>query len=104
MTLGRPAKVAPQDRKVLIELRQAGASISALARRFKVSRATISRIVEAEAATAQAGQTTPDSSAPSTPAKPGTRTRKVASGRVGDDMADRTTLKQKHGQRRLPAV
>jgi DNA invertase Pin-like site-specific DNA recombinase len=103
-TLGRPAKIAPEGRRALIEMRQAGASISALARRFTVSRATISRIVEVEAGTAQAGQTTHDSHAPSTPAKPRTRTRKGAAGRAGDDMADRATLEQKHGQRRLPAV
>lgn len=103
-TLGRPAKIAPEGRRALIELRQAGASISALARRFTVSRATISRIVEAvEAGTAQAGQTTPDSPAPSTPAKPGTRTRKAVAGRTGGDM-DRATMERKHGQRRLSAV
>jgi DNA invertase Pin-like site-specific DNA recombinase len=103
-TLGRPVKVAPKDRRELIELRQAGVPISALARRFTVSRATISRIVEVEAGTAQAGQTTPDSRAPqTTPAKLSTRTRKAAAGRAGDDM-DRAAMEQQHGQRRLPAV
>lgn len=103
-TLGRPAKIAPEGRRALIELRQAGASISALARRFTVSRATISRIVEVEAGATQAGQTTQDSPAPSTPTKPGTRTRKAATGRAGDDIATRATPAQKRGQRRLSAV
>jgi putative DNA-invertase from lambdoid prophage Rac len=45
VTLGRPAKVTPQDRKAIIDLRQGGMSISALARHHAVSRATIGRIV-----------------------------------------------------------
>lgn len=101
----RPAKVTPHDRKAIIDLRQGGMSINALARRYKVSRATIGRIVEAvEAGTAQAGHTTPDSpAARTTPAKPSTRTRKAAAGRLGADMY-RAVMEQQHGQRRLPAV
>lgn len=45
VALGRPAKVAPHDRKAIIDLRQGGMSISALARHHAVSRATIARIV-----------------------------------------------------------
>lgn len=63
-TLGRPARIAPKDRKAVIELRRGGMSISGLSRHFGVSRQTISRVLDAvddestpkEAAAAPAAQ------------------------------------------------
>jgi DNA invertase Pin-like site-specific DNA recombinase len=36
-TLGRPTRLAPKDRKKVIELRDSGTSISALSRQFQVT-------------------------------------------------------------------
>jgi DNA invertase Pin-like site-specific DNA recombinase len=113
-TLGRPAKVTPKDRTEIIDQHQRGMSISALARHYQVSRATISRVIEAADADAtQAGQATPDRPvpqiAPTAPAKVSKRARKATgkptAARKADapDMKLRTTLERK-GQRRLPAV
>jgi DNA invertase Pin-like site-specific DNA recombinase len=113
-TLGRPTKVTPKDRMEIIDQHQRGMSISALARRYQVSRATISRVVEAaDANAAQAGQTTPESPAPQAtaipPAKASKRARKPAGKPVAARKADapdmklRATLDRK-GQRRLLAV
>lgn len=45
--LGRPARIAPKDRKAVIELRRGGMSISGLSRHFGVSRQTVSRVLDA---------------------------------------------------------
>ena len=45
-TLGRRPKTSEQDRSVIRQAHSEGASISALARRFAISRATILRVLE----------------------------------------------------------
>jgi transposase-like protein len=118
-TLGRPTKVTPKDRKEIIDQHQGGMSISALARRYQVSRATIGRVIDGteggstpkEAAAAPVAQP-PVDAAPK--ARHGTKKatkaiRKPASKPVAARKADapdmklRATLERK-GQRRLPAV
>lgn len=42
--LGRPSKIAPESRRVIIEKRNRGVSVSALAREYGVSRATITNL------------------------------------------------------------
>ncbi|RYI33701.1 recombinase family protein, partial [Klebsiella pneumoniae] len=42
--LGRPSKIAPEARRAIIEKKNSGTSISALAREYGVSRATIATI------------------------------------------------------------
>lgn len=42
--LGRPSKIAPDARRAIVEKRNSGISISALAREYDVSRATIAAI------------------------------------------------------------
>lgn len=44
--LGRPSKIAPDARRAIIEKKGRGTSVSALAREYGVSRATITTIVE----------------------------------------------------------
>lgn len=52
-TLGRPSKIAPEQRsKILLEMSQ-GASVSALARSYSVSRATISSLAKRESKTGE---------------------------------------------------
>jgi putative DNA-invertase from lambdoid prophage Rac len=43
--LGRPSKIAPEARKAIIEKKNSGTSISALAREYGVSRATIAALL-----------------------------------------------------------
>ncbi|EOJ9250691.1 TPA: recombinase family protein [Escherichia coli] len=44
--LGRPPKIAPEARRAIIEKKNSGTSVSALAREYGVSRATIAVIVD----------------------------------------------------------
>ncbi|ELD3252383.1 recombinase family protein [Enterobacter cloacae complex sp. 2024EL-00215] len=44
--LGRPSKIAPEDRRTIIGQNNSGMSVSALARRYGVSRATIAAILD----------------------------------------------------------
>lgn len=44
--LGRPSKIAPEARMAIIEKKNSGASVSALAREYGVSRATIAAILD----------------------------------------------------------
>lgn len=44
--LGRPSKIAPEARRAIIEKKNNGTSVSALAREYGVSRATIAAIFE----------------------------------------------------------
>jgi DNA invertase Pin-like site-specific DNA recombinase len=44
-TLGRPSKIAPEARRAIIEKKSSGTSVSALAREYGVSRATIAGIL-----------------------------------------------------------
>jgi transposase len=124
--LGRPASIPPKDRQQVIELRHGGMSISALSRHFKVSRQTISRVLDAagspvsaditpaDAAPAKASKGTRKAAAKpeseSTPkARHGARKAAKATGKPAaagntdeSDMTRRTALEQKYGQRRLP--
>jgi DNA invertase Pin-like site-specific DNA recombinase len=43
--LGRPSKIAPEARRAIIEKKNSGTSVSALAREYGVSRATISAFI-----------------------------------------------------------
>jgi putative DNA-invertase from lambdoid prophage Rac len=95
--LGRPTKTTARDQAKIVELHASGQSLSQIAVQFKVGKATVHAIVKAARTVAQ----TPE---PTTPAKPTKANRKAAAGRAGNDIADRATLEQQHGQRRLPAV
>ena len=95
--LGRPARTTAGDRARIVALHVAGQSLSKIAVQFEIGKGTVHAIVKSAKMTAQAP-------APTMPAKPAKATRKAAAGRAGEDMADRATLEQKHGQRRLPAV
>ncbi|EPD6316793.1 recombinase family protein, partial [Cronobacter sakazakii] len=44
--LGRPSRIAPEVRRVIIEKKAYGTSISALAREYGVSRATIAALLD----------------------------------------------------------
>ncbi|MDK7126046.1 helix-turn-helix domain-containing protein, partial [Staphylococcus aureus] len=44
--LGRPPKIALEDHRTIIEQKNSGMSVSALARRYGVSRATIAAILD----------------------------------------------------------
>lgn len=44
--LGRPSRIAPEARRAIIEKKNNGTSVSALAREYGVSRATIAAIVD----------------------------------------------------------
>jgi len=98
--LGRPTMTTVQDRAQIVELHASGRSLNQLAKQFGIGKATVFDIVKAAKASAPVEQ--PPATA--APAKPHQRARKAATARVADDMADRTTLEKKHGQRRLPAV
>jgi hypothetical protein len=80
-----------------VALHGTGLSLSVFARQFGVSKATIHAVIAGARTAALAPE-------PTTPAKAAKTIRTAPAGRVSDDMADRTTLEQKHGQRRLPAV
>ncbi|MGE4920897.1 helix-turn-helix domain-containing protein, partial [Yersinia enterocolitica] len=43
--LGRPSKIAPEARRAIIEKKSSGISVSALAREYGVSRATIAALL-----------------------------------------------------------
>lgn len=57
-TLGRPVSTSDDQRAAMRDRRRAGESISALARVYNVSRATVMRIVEAPRHQSRAGATT----------------------------------------------
>ncbi|MDA5543945.1 recombinase family protein [Yersinia rochesterensis] len=44
--LGRPSKIAPEARRAIIEKKNSGVSVSALAREYGVSRATVAAIID----------------------------------------------------------
>ena len=44
--LGRPPRIAPEDRRAITEKKNNGTSVSALAREYGVSRATITAIFD----------------------------------------------------------
>lgn len=44
--LGRPSKIAPEAHRLIIEKKNNGASVSALAREYGVSRATIAALLD----------------------------------------------------------
>lgn len=44
--LGRPSKIAPEARDAIVEKKNSGTSVSALAREYGVSRATIAAILD----------------------------------------------------------
>ncbi|RJG01993.1 recombinase family protein [Noviherbaspirillum sedimenti] len=101
--LGRPAKTTSEQRASIIQAHGKGTSISALARQFDVARATILAIVKPQQdAVAAPAQQPPADATP----KAHKRAGKPAAARmaVESNMAQRVTLEQKHGQRRLPAV
>lgn len=95
--LGRPTKTTARDQVKIVELHAADRSLSQIAAQFGIGKATVHAVVKAARMVAQVP-------APTTTGKVTKTTGKAAAGRVSDYMADRMTLEQKHGQRRLPAV
>lgn len=89
-TLGRPAKTTARDQAKIVALHDGGMSLQKIADQFGIGKATVHDVIKATK-----GAVT---------AKPHQRARKAATTRIDSDMADRTTMEKKHGQRRLPAV
>ena len=95
--LGRPARITAGDRAKIVELHATGLSLAVIARQFGIAKATVYAVIAGPRTAAQAP-------APTTPTKPAKATRKVATARIGGDMANRTIVVEKHGQRRLLGV
>lgn len=105
--LGRPTMTTAQDRAKIVALHAIGHSLNQLAKQFGIGKATVHDVIKAAKASAPAEQPPVDADrklpAP-TPAKASKRARKPAAALMSDDMTERMTMEQKHGQHRLPAV